>query len=535
MNNSVSDKIILTLARSRYIVPCKIIRRNSGEAPEKRFNEGGIYKSITALLENSPHWQQITDNSSLAGKVPRSPGSDLQSDLYRHILNTLSINSGDDNPSYYSIGSSWECTAVRDNPPEILWFPKNNGNASSAANSEHNHSSADRIAFKIVRAGIFVFRTGICLFWFETGAPGGDFQSPFADLERFIHFQKCIKELSAPWQRRMFWKIISPEGLETKKFITGVWISGILKELLADSDLETACYSSRKLSEEDQEGCAEAPDNALIFDLTNMKGQTPYYFEEIRRYLTQLGFMLSNGFSQRYLMPEDAERHAIRPFANVLWTASSFGTGQYVVYSDDSKSFFEDILPDRMFSDYFLIYIILLYQHYSILYYSEQLELSFPSELKQIKLNTLNSFSERINLFLIKSVYASVSHLEQHNAVYRYLSKTLRINDNIRDLTVGLDSLGKLIRNRSNDEDTAREKKIQKTVNTLALLIIASTLTDTYSFLNENVPDLVSGFAAIDLSLSFGSLWWSLFKAAVILWIIVIFVRVVLKLRKNRK
>lgn len=69
----------------------------------------------------------------------------------------------------------------------------------------------------------------------------------------------------------------------------------------------------------------------------------------------------------------------------------------------------------------------------------------------------------------------------------------------------------------------------------MALLIIASSLTNTYAFLSENIPELVSDFADIYLSLCFGSLWWSLFKAAVILWIIIIFIGVVVKLRKIRK
>ncbi len=497
MSRSLSEKIQISLAKSRYIVPFRIVSGgSSGEPRENRFNESGSCDTVRRLLENSPEWQQIRDNQELA--LRNSPGEKnshtvLDSDIYRHILNTVSLNLRDsesESLSGYSIGSAWEYRPVKNNPLTIIW------------NRHGNNRTEPQTAFRIVRAGLFVFRTGVALFWFELGNPFQDYRSPFGDLDSLIDFQSKIKELSAKWLKKSFRLAYDRDS---NFFITGIWIAGILNSLFKNSGLEVSYYSSRNaanLEEPIPEGINELPDTAMIFSLTTMKAVHDYDFESVRKELTGLGFMLSNGFDWNYLLPEDADQKALRPFANVVWTASAFGLGQCSVYDSRGKSFFENILPDRMFFDYFMIYVILLYQHYSVLYYSEQLEMSFPSQLDKISLNTLNSFSERINLFLVKSVYASVSYLEQHNLVYRYLGKTLRINDNIRDLTVGLDSLGKLIRNRQEDEDAEREKEIQSSINFLALLIIASALTDIYAVANENLPDLL-----ISLRTVFPALW----------------------------
>ncbi|WP_019002151.1 hypothetical protein [Succinimonas amylolytica] len=485
MSRSLYDKIKISLAKSRYIVPLRIIREGSaGEARENRFNETGSYDCVTSLLKSSRAWKQLRDNRELAlrhSQGERKSRSFIDSDIYRHILNTVSLNCRD-NPesiSGYSIGSAWEYLPVAHEPPVIIWEGRNDS------------STGPETAFRIVRAGLFVFRTGVALFWFETGAPGPEYRSPFRDPYALIQFQNCIKELSAKWLKTSFRQSSSDSS---SHFIAGIWIAEILNTLLRNSGHEVSYYSSRNAAElEDNlpEGVTEVPDTAMIFTLTTMKAVHDYDFESVRKELSGLAFLLSNGFDLSYLLPEDTEQKSLRPFSNMVWTASAFGLGQCVVYNEKGRSFFENVLPDRMFFDYFMIYIIMLYQHYSVLYYSEQLELSIPSNPDSISLETLNSFSERINLFLVKSVYASVSYLEQHNLVYRYLGKTLRINDNIRDLTVGLDSLGKLIRNRRQDEDAEREKEIQGAINYLALLIIASALTDIYAVANENLPDLL--------------------------------------------
>jgi hypothetical protein len=189
-----------------------------------------------------------------------------------------------------------------------------------------------------------------------------------------------------------------------------------------------------------------------------------------------------------------------------------------------------------MFSDYFIIYIILLYQQYSILFYTEQLELTFPADLNKISLNSLQNYSEKINMFLIKSVYASVSHLEQHNNVYRYIGKTLCIKDNINDLTVGLDSLSEIIRNKNSDEDAEREKQISNSLNSLALVVIASALTDTYAFLDNDVPDLINGlFRNNYIPEQNQPYCWFVIKLFFILLLVILFIKVFGKIYMQKK
>lgn len=506
MNNSPAGKTVLTKACVRYIVPFKIIpeqpelnsAKKTGAVPHKQDS----YELILKCLNESDRWTQIRACDEFATRNTSATRQDescfdpiLKSELYTHILKTLSVNCESADCQDYSIGSSWEYVPLRNEAlrPDIRCTVKKAVRQSQDVSE--NIPTDVTFRFSINRAGLFAFRTEIGLFWFEINADENGECSPFSDIRDFTLFQKCMKELSAPWQKDMYELHNGGDSGTSAKFIMGEWISDILNSLMSSDGgniLKAEYYSSRVIDGNKNKKIT-VPDKAILFNLAVMKPEHDYYYEKVRRDLTSTAFLLSNGFTDNYLMPENFEGNVLRPFANVVWHASSFGVGQYVITDDSNAFFFEKIMPARMMSDYFIIYIILLYQHYSIQFYTEKLELTFPANLEKISLDTLLNYSEKINLFLIKSVYASVSHLEQHNNVYRHISEKLCIRENISCLTIGLDSLSEIIRNKNNDAEATHEKNITNSLNSLALVVIASALTDTYAFLNNDVPDLING------------------------------------------
>lgn len=563
MNNDVIEKINLTKAGSRYIVPFKILpvtashSESNSSVQSSSDNECSVdvYSIISNSLNKSEDWQQLKTNTDLVRFMSHdnndSESSKLKTDLYKHILKTLSINTEASDHPGCSIGASWEYTPLL----QQSFRPVVQCNITVCTSSQNipvlqddENLSEKTFEFEISRAGIFIFRTGIGIFWFEVKNSSREDLSPFTKIEDFIAFQHSFKELSAPWLKDRFILVNSVQKDENSKyFVTGKWITDVLDSILSENDgnsLRIEFYSSREYAVSDEQTAESAsqtkyrilPDKAILFNLAVMKPNNEHYFEDIRKELTHIGFMLSNGFNVSYLMPDNIEQLVLQPFSNVLWHASSFGMGQFIVYNKTNSFFFENILPDRMFSDYFIIYIILLYQQYSILFYTEQLELTFPADLNKISLNSLQNYSEKINMFLIKSVYASVSHLEQHNNVYRYIGKTLCIKDNINDLTVGLDSLSEIIRNKNSDEDAEREKQISNSLNSLALVVIASALTDTYAFLDNDVPDLINGlFRNNYIPEQNQPYCWFVIKLFFILLLVILFIKVFGKIYMQKK
>ena len=88
---------------------------------------------------------------------------------------------------------------------------------------------------------------------------------------------------------------------------------------------------------------------------------------------------------------------------------------------------------------------MLLYQTYSCAHYSRLLT-KLPAEVQDIEskeehVERLNNLHSQINLFLVKSTYDSVSNIQHQNGAYVYGKKVLRIEGDMKNLTVGLEAL----------------------------------------------------------------------------------------------
>ena len=131
-----------------------------------------------------------------------------------------------------------------------------------------------------------------------------------------------------------------------------------------------------------------------------------------------------------------------------------------------------------------MIYILLLYQLYSLIHFSEKIEYELSADAKDylrapeaynLKLKEIQA---EINTFLLKSVHTSVSQMQTQNDFYQFAKKNLRLREEIQSLTAGVDFLEELL-------ETQEEDKLSVGVAVLSLLAILSAFADGIGFLNE--------------------------------------------------
>ncbi|MGN1393938.1 MAG: hypothetical protein ACI4V7_07925 [Succinivibrionaceae bacterium] len=209
--------------------------------------------------------------------------------------------------------------------------------------------------------------------------------------------------------------------------------------------------------------------------------------------IDNLVFHLTCGYSSKIHIAENFHKKLLIPSGNTCWFASESGCGQFAYCDKQDGKFMlsqKGGMSARMRNDYFFLYLILLYQHYSLISFYERLELTFPTNVSSLAYDAIQNHLTSINFFIVKSMYSSVSHLDQHNSFYMYVSNSLKIKENIERISIGLESLESITRELSHDEDSRRIQKMQRTFAFFSLLVITSSLTDLYSVLDENIPDL---------------------------------------------
>ena len=86
-------------------------------------------------------------------------------------------------------------------------------------------------------------------------------------------------------------------------------------------------------------------------------------------------------------------------------------------------------------------------------------------------LSKLEILSEQINLFLVKSLFESVSNVHHQNGLYRYGKTELCIKDDIQSLTIGVDALKNIEREKS-------ERKISFALTVFGFIVVVSAWID---------------------------------------------------------
>ena len=180
-----------------------------------------------------------------------------------------------------------------------------------------------------------------------------------------------------------------------------------------------------------------------------------------------------------------------QPFKNAWWYVSNEGCGCYVYENKENIKYLSDNLSDEVRKDYFTLYILLLYQLYSLIHFSEKIEYDLSADAKAYRKSSedynekLKEIQTEINTFLLKSVHTCVSQTRAQNDFYNFAKKNLRIREEIQSLTAGVDFLEELLENQEQQRKEEEEERLSFVLGILSFLGLLSAATDGVGFIDR--------------------------------------------------
>ena len=322
------------------------------------------------------------------------------------------------------------------------------------------------LAFDCRELGILLLRNGIGFIWYETQFKGE------ISIDEYVRFQHDFKELARTHGEKFVKKIgfdkEKKEGIY-ESFCLGEWLS----MAIAADNLGIRFWAERETKRENGDK-VRIPDKALLFQYLFIEQATDQERND-------LVFRIANGYDEKYNAPEDMGESLYKPFGNTCFYISKAGMACVVKYAESNEPFFAGQFREKFVRDYFFIYMLLSYQSYSCAYYSRLLT-KLPADerlfnKKPVYIDKLESLNGQINLFLVKSVFESVSNIHHQNGVYRYGKTSLCVEEDIQSLTVGLDALKDM-------EKEKRDRKVDFAVLMLSFLVFVSAWIDGLSLVD---------------------------------------------------
>lgn len=422
-------------ARIRYIIPFM-------------FHSEATYDKLVEEIAGQSEWN-----------LQKMHEQKVEQDLYDMILNCFEMDGKQNN-----VGCSFEYCMQEENILEV------------------NYTRFDRdFVVAVTQMGLYLFRTGVGFLWYEIKVPED------AAADEMILFQNEFKELSYErfvTRRTEDERYTFEKNGDTK---TGVLMGHLISRLLERLPFTVTYFAER-------EDCLEEgksiPDKAVLFNYIVMEGENE---EQWWDYI----YRITNGYNKRYMRKPDFADDIMEPFEHSYCYATSQGCGYYAVPDEGNHHFYTETLKKRVMFEYFLLEILSLYQFYSILKFTKNMENELSAERDKYLadseeiLSTLKNLSADINIFLVKSVYSSVSHISHQNDFYEYLLGRLRIRQNIEGLTIGLDSLQRLqearekervqrIENLENEERELSDDRLNIGLGLISILALISAVADGY-------------------------------------------------------
>ena len=98
---------------------------------------------------------------------------------------------------------------------------------------------------------------------------------------------------------------------------------------------------------------------------------------------------------------------------------------------------------------------------------------------------SLNNITTELNVFLAKSVYSSVSYVQHQNDFFEYVSKMLRIQENISSVSAGIEALRNLEMHLEADEIAKKNASLETGITLISLLAIFSAFVDANEFVRN--------------------------------------------------
>lgn len=525
----MGGKVMENWKRLRYVVPFSV------DLSKKSFGE---YCNIINSIEDNPYEIMETKEQNMKPSTKykwnrKSLMVKSEQDVYRYILDAFSDKGDVTELDETNIGCYWEYASTE----------KENCKQKNIIEMEWESSKS----IVIKDMGLFLFKTGIGFLWYEIEIDS------ISDVDELIHFQNRFKELSHTYKKDLEIRkdlekkiydeeiIIVPKDAKKEgneyielhnskdNFIEQEVWNRIIKENQIDSNLvlqakyieknklliinyyvkrsfsmgwwihkrlekiDAEFYPDREYNSEEK---VNVPDKALLFSyvINNEKAEDK----------EKIAYYLANGYKSSYKLGNDARQEMQHPFDNVIWYATKEGCVYYAEPDEENLNFFYTNMYKKVMNDYFVLYIKALYQSYSLLKYAIRIEETFVAESDSYDLNkdadkvreNLASIKEirmDINLFLVKSVATSVSHIHHQNRFYEYLLSQLRIKEDVKSVSAGLAALNELVRTEVEEEDKSIEKardndekkrdyEMNRIMSFIGLFTLISTLTDGVSF-----------------------------------------------------
>lgn len=296
--------------------------------------------------------------------------------------------------------------------------------------------------------GVLFFRNGIGFIWYDI-----EF-SKIPSVQNYLKFQHDFKELARTHSEK-FIKKIGRDSCEI--FCMGKWLADVINT----KQLGISFWAERETAVEDNTSSKFIPDKALMF-------QYLFIDEMDSAHRNDLAFKIANGYNTKYKLSNLLVNEIYEPFGNACFYTSKAGTAYVVSNSDSNEAFFMNNFKKKFVGDYFFIYILLLYQTYSCSHYSRLLtKLPAKTELFEENMqyvNDLEMLNIQINLFLVKSVYETVSNIQHQNEMYKYGKRALLLEEDINSLTIGLSALREIEKEKAKDLEEKKEKVEQEKV-----------------------------------------------------------------------
>ncbi len=219
---------------------------------------------------------------------------------------------------------------------------------------------------------------------------------------------------------------------------------------------------------------------------------------------------LARGYNAKYRISKNDLEACLALFDNVYCYAALEGCCIAVRTSEDNRTFFVNNAP---YDKYGYFFFLALFQHYSLLRFSERIVSGFPSDPALYQADTryekpMELMITEINTHLMKCDFATVSHIHHHNLFYLYCRDALFVNRDKQSLTSGFEYLMNIQRDilrrqqeeqvRRDQEEKAEQLRQQEESHrreveeeaerdsrlntTISLLAIISCICDGYTF-----------------------------------------------------
>ena len=264
----------------------------------------------------------------------------------------------------------------------------------------------------------------------------------------------------------------------------GLWVDDMLSKLKTNPDIEIGYFSSiNPFSNDPNRSFA---DKAIPFIYTSLNDDPPRALQ-VQKDIT---FKLGNGYPLNYNSITNLEKFWEHS-EDVLWYASRQGCCCTIKKGNSYSKYFENKMNSEKNDSYFLLFLLQLNQMYGLVYYSKMITENLSSDISAYTTDNVNlqknlqRIHAEINLFLMKSTYASISNIQRQNEFFSYLREQLNLEQDIQSVQSGLDGLDKLqdsLTQRADEKKAnASERKLSLSLGLLALLATFSTVTDLYT------------------------------------------------------